>query len=88
MHCTSHGAFTGQSRSQKSTAEATYPDDDSHAFALISEGEDLQDGEVQDVAARCPQLHGGLISAHQRQAHALGPLHQGHLGGKAQQAVI
>lgn len=57
----------------------THPHDDAHALALVGEGEELQDGEVQDLVTRGPQLHGRLVSAHQGQAHALRPLDQGHL---------
>lgn len=53
--------------------------DDAHPLALVGEGEDLKDGEVHDLASRGPQLHGGLVSPHQSQAHALSPLHQRHL---------
>lgn len=56
-----------------------HPHYDAHPLALIGEGEYLQDGEVQDLASRGPQLHGGLVSAHQRQPDTLGPLHQRHL---------
>ena len=59
--------------------KTTHPHDDAHALAFVGKGEELQDGEVQDLVARGPQLHGRLVAAHQRQAHALGPLHQGHL---------
>lgn len=72
--------LAGDAQRHKSLPEATYPNDYPHALALVSEGEDLEDGEVQDVATRCPQLHRGLVPAHQRQPHALRPLHQGHLG--------
>lgn len=57
--------YSQENHRQKRVTEATHPDDYPHALALISEGEDLEDGEVQDVAAWCPQLHGGLVSAHQ-----------------------
>lgn len=30
---------------------------DAHALALVGKGENLQDGEVQDLSTRCPQLH-------------------------------
>lgn len=43
----------------------THPHDDAHTFAFVGEREDLQDGEVQDLVARGPQLHGRLVSAHQ-----------------------
>jgi len=77
-----HVVLAGDSQRHKSLPEATYPNNYPHALALVSEGEDLEDGEVQDVATRCPQLHGGLVPAHQRQTHALGPLDQGHLRGE------
>lgn len=74
--------LAGDSQRHESLLDTTYPNDYPHALALVSEGEDLEDGEVQDVATRCPQLHRGLVSAHQRQTHALRPLNQGHLGGQ------
>lgn len=42
-----------------------HPHYDSHALALISEGENLQDGEIENLSTRGPQLHGRLISSHQ-----------------------
>lgn len=57
----------------------TYSHYDAHPLAFIREGENLQDGEVQYLATRGPQLHGGLVSPDQRQANALSPLHQRHL---------
>lgn len=57
----------------------TYPHYNAHPLALIGEGEYLQDGEVQYLATRGPQLHGGLVSPHQSQTNALSPLHQRHL---------
>lgn len=44
----------------------TYTHDDSHALALVRERENLQDGEIEDLTTRGPQLHGRLISSHQR----------------------
>lgn len=66
MFYVSHVALAGDGQRQESSPEATYPNNYAHALALVGEGEDLEDGEVQDVATRCPQLHGGLVSAHQR----------------------
>lgn len=57
-----------------------YPHDDAHALALRGEREHLQDAEGQELAAGAPQLHGAQVSADQREADALRPLHQGHLG--------
>lgn len=61
-----HIALAGESQRGESVREATYPNDYPHALALVSERENLEDGEVQDVATRCPQLHRGLVSADQR----------------------
>lgn len=61
-----------------------YPDDDPHALALRREGEGLQDAEGEDLAAGGPQLHGREVSADQREADALCPLHQGHLQGTSE----
>lgn len=47
------------------TQKRTHPHDDAHALAFVGEREDLQDGEVQDLVTRGPQLHGRLVSAHQ-----------------------
>lgn len=41
----------------------TYSDYDAHPLAFIGEGEYLQDGEVQYLATRGPQLHWGLVSS-------------------------
>lgn len=57
----------------------THPHNDSHPLALIGERKDLQDGEIQDLVTRGPQLHGGLVSTHQRQSHTFCPLDQSHL---------
>lgn len=57
----------------------THPHDDAHPLALIGEREDLKDGEIQDLVTRGPQLHGGLVSTHQRQSHTFCPLDQSHL---------
>lgn len=69
----------GRGEDRGAGEDSTHPHDDAHPFALIGEGEDLQDGEIQDLVARGPQLHGGLVSAHQGQSHAFCPLDQGHL---------
>ena len=64
---------------QRQNDLGTHSHNDSHPLALIGEGEYLQDGEVQYLASRGPQLHGGLVSTHQGQTNTLSPLHQRHL---------
>lgn len=74
-------AWRAQPRAERkpgSRADA-YPDDDPHALALRREGEHLQNAVGLDLAAGGPQLHGAQVSADQREADALRPLHQGHL---------
>lgn len=64
---------------EEDAEDRTHPHDDAHPLALIGEREDLQDGEIQDLVTRGPQLHGGLVSTHKRQSHAFCPLDQSHL---------
>lgn len=54
----------------------THTDYDSHALALVGERENLQDGKVEDLTTRGPQLHRGLIPSHQSQSNTLCPLYQ------------
>lgn len=58
-------AYLGVLNCSQSEVKETHPHNNAHALALIGEREDLQDGEVQDLVARGPQLHGRLVSAHQ-----------------------